>query len=291
MLPNLLIIGAAKSGTTSLHDYLDQHPAVHMARPRSHPARGQLTNDRLPKEMRFWWRDDWRDRMRWYESHFDVPHAIRGEATPAYSAHPYHAGVPERIYEFVPETKLIYLVRDPIARLVAHWVQRRADGHRRPLGEILRDPGFENDPIVCASMYATQLECYLAHFSLEQILVVDQHDLRHRRREALREIFGFLGIEPDFWSPRFEEERNTREEKRAPTRAAPLLTRVADPLAKRIQAHQWERVRPALWRALSRPVRAPEIEPDLRLRLELLLQPEMERLRSLTGREFRSWSL
>ena len=55
-LPNLLIIGAAKCGTTSLHFYLDQHPDVFMARPQNGP-RGQ-------KEMRFFWRDDWRGTAR-----------------------------------------------------------------------------------------------------------------------------------------------------------------------------------------------------------------------------------
>ena len=55
-LPNLLIIGAAKCGTTSLHFYLDQHPDVFMARPDAGPG-GQ-------KEMRLFWRDDWQRAAR-----------------------------------------------------------------------------------------------------------------------------------------------------------------------------------------------------------------------------------
>lgn len=152
--------------------------------------------------MRFWWRHDWRERLIWYEAHFDVPERIRGEATPAYSAHPFHSGVPGGIHERIRDVKLIYLVRDPIDRVVAHWVQARVDGDRRSLAARLRAGGFEDDPIVCPSRYATQLDRYLALFPLEQILVVDQHALRHQRRRTLESIFAFLGIDAGFWSPR-----------------------------------------------------------------------------------------
>jgi hypothetical protein len=293
MLPNLLIIGAAKSGTTSLHDYLDCHPEVYMARPNGAPAGGErIANDALPKEMRFWWRDDWRERLPWYEAHFEVGEPVRGEATPAYSAHPYHAGVPERIRSLVPDVKLVYLVRDPIDRIVSHWVQQRVDGDRRPLATRLGAPGFEDDSIVCPSRYAMQIERYLKLFAAERILIIDQHDLRHRRRETLRELFGFLGVDRDYWSPRFEREQNTREDKYALTRTGEPLFHRLDRLGRRATPDLWDRARPAARRALSRRVtERPAIEPELRARLESLLAPEVARLRAISGRDFASWSL
>ena len=121
-LPNLLIIGAAKCGTTSLHAYLDQHPDVFMARPGP-DSRGE-------KEMRFFWRDDWYERLDWYQEQFDPRARVRGEATPSYAHYPYLRDVPRRIHSLVPDARFIYIVRDPIERIVAHWVQARADGER-----------------------------------------------------------------------------------------------------------------------------------------------------------------
>ena len=141
-LPNLLIIGAAKCGTTSLHFYLDQHPDVFMARPHdSHWGQ---------KEMRLFWRDDWRERLEWYEQHFDPSAPVRGEATPSYTHYPFLPDVPRRIHSIIPEAKLIYIVRDPIDRIVAHWAQTQEDGDRTPLEEALADydrPG--SSPRLC----------------------------------------------------------------------------------------------------------------------------------------------
>ena len=103
MLPNLIVIGAPKGGTTSLHHYLGAHPDVFMSR---------------RKELGLFDREDWRDRVEWYERQFpDRPRGYAGESSPAYSMHPTVAGVPERIHELLPDARLIYLVRDPVERL------------------------------------------------------------------------------------------------------------------------------------------------------------------------------
>ena len=156
-LPNLVVIGSAKSGTSSLHHYLHAHPEISMAAPRES---GHLRdNDASGKEMRFFWRDDWRERMSWYRSHFtDMTTPVRGEATPAYSAHPHHPEVAERMHATIPHARLLYLVRDPIDRIVSHYVQQRADGDRRSFEQRMRDYDKPENSIVCPSRYATQIE-------------------------------------------------------------------------------------------------------------------------------------
>jgi hypothetical protein len=294
MLPNLLIIGSAKSGTTSLHKYLSLHPEIHMAWPNGVGGTGgRAVNDARPKEMRFFWRDDWREQLDWYAAHFDVDAPVRGEATPAYSAHPHHLGVPQRISAVIPEARLVYLVRDPVDRVVAHWVQARVDGDRRPLESVLDAPGWEDDPIVCPSRYATQLEQYLECFAPEQLLVVDQTDLRSRRRETLSRVFGFLGVDAGFWTPEFDTDQNTRADKRELTSlGGPLYRRVLDPAGRRLAPASWQRARPRARHALSRPVtERPVIEADAMERLRALLAPEAQRLRDLTGQQFTGWSV
>ncbi|UUY06362.1 sulfotransferase [Svornostia abyssi] len=288
-MPNLIVIGAAKCATTSLHAYLDAHPEVSMARPRS-AVRG--TNDDAPKEMRFFWRADWRENLAWYAAHFDPGSPVRGEATPAYAACPFHWGVPERIAEVAPDARLVYLVRDPIDRLMAHWVQARVDGLRSDLEEILQSRAWMDHQIVCPSRYATQVERYLAHFPAEQMLVVDQQDLKHDRERTLAEVFRFVGVDPAHRSAAFDRERNTRGEKLALTPAGRVAyRRVLDPAGRRLAPTPWSRTAPRVRRALSRPVPTPTLSDDVRSRLEDLFRPEVERLRALTGRAFSRWSL
>jgi hypothetical protein len=284
VLPNLVIIGAPKCGTTSLHAYLDQHPDIAMARPKG----------AVDKEMRYFWRDDWRDRRAWYERHFDSSAAVRGEATPAYSSYPRRAGVPERIHSLVPGAKLIYVVRDPIARIASQWVQSYADGRTRTSFEdALRDYDRPDHPLVCQSKYATQIDQYLRYFSPSQLLVVDHHELKARRPETLTAVFEFLGVDPTFHSPVFEREWNRAEEKYALTeRGERVWNGLVAPAVGRLPDRARQRARPLARRLLrGRKVSTPAVQPELRERLAELLQPEVDRLRSFTGKQFPTWSL
>lgn len=292
-LPNLLVIGAAKSGTTSLHRYLDQHPEVSMAVPNGSGARSD-DNDASAKEMRFFWRPDWRQRLDWYRSHFAAMNTpVRGEATPAYTAHPFHPDVAERIHSVAPAAQLVYLVRDPVDRALAHQVQRLVDGDRTPFEERLRPERIGADPVICPSRYATQLEQYLRFFPSSQIKLVDQHRLRHERRESLREIFAFAGVDPEFWSPTLEREHNTRAQKYALTPGGrKLFHNLLDPIGRRLSPRHWARAAPKVRRSLSHPIDSKQTaEPGVREALAEALGPEAQRLRELTGEDFSSWSV
>jgi hypothetical protein len=292
VLPNLLVIGAAKSGTTSLHHYLDAHPEISMAAPSE--SGDLLDNDAGGKEMRFFWRSDWRDRLEWYQSHFehmDTP--VRGETTPAYAAYPFHSGVAERIHEVVPSTLLLYIVRDPIERIAAHYVQMKVDDDPRSFADWMRDYDQPDNQIVCPSRYATQVERYLDHFDSSQILVVDQHELRVERQATLRRIFEFVGVDVDFWSPSFDQRRNTQADKYALTPLGRrLFKRAIDPAGRRLMSRRWRTWRSPVRRAFSKRIAdRPTIEGEMRGRLVAMLQPEVDRLRELTGQRFEHWSL
>ena len=193
MLPNLLVIGAAKCGTTSLHEYLNAHPEISMSR---------------EKELDFFVAEkNWGRGVGWYEAQFeDAP--ARGESSVSYTAFPEYRGVPERIGEALPEARLIYLVRDPVERIVSHF-----------LHHSIRNPGSSLDELASSdlgrrlldvSRYWTQLSRYLEHFPPEQILVVDTDDLRARRRETLQRIFAFVGVDPSFRSWSFRRKHNVK---------------------------------------------------------------------------------
>ena len=289
-LPNLLVIGAAKCGTTSLHHYLGQHPDVAMSE---------------PKELRFFLGDDWRDRVDDYRAHFDPNATVRGESTPGYTLYPTNGDVAASVHELLPQAQLVYVVRDPVERLVSHWAQTRADSRHadwdnpveaRSLEDVLGDLEAPENVAVWGSRYATQLERYLRHYDLERILVIDYADLRDRRGETLARVFGFIGVADDVNGLDLESELNTRAEKLELTRVgAPLYNRVLRPVGQRLPESVRRSVGGPLKRAVRRPVPTPpdwrEWSPELRDPLFELLAPEAERLRELTGERFVSWSV
>jgi hypothetical protein len=287
-LPNLLLVGAMKCGTTSLHRYLDLHPEITMS---------------SPKELRFFDDPAWRDRIDWYMRHFDADAPVTGESTVYYTAHPWIPDVPQRIHELVPHTRLIYLVGDPLERLVAQWVEWRsieADRSpemlgkwaRLPFSEVLADYDDPRHPVVCPSRYATQLEQYLALFPNEQVMVVDQDDLKHRRVQTLQAIFRFLEVDDGFTSPEFADELNTHNQKSRAWSSYSLVRRaLLASGAGRLPPSLRGRVGQALRSVFSRPLAKPTIDESVRAGLTEHLREEVDRLRNLTGKELPHWNV
>jgi hypothetical protein len=272
MLPNLLIIGAPKAGTTSLHGYLEQHPDISMSK---------------PKELRYFWRPDWRANQAWYESHFDPSKPVRGESTPLYAAWPYRPDVPERAVELVPDARVIYLVRDPIDRLMSHWRQRLANGYRDPFSAYIEALERPDNPVVCPSRYATQLGRWLRHYDSSRILVVDQHDLRTRRDAIVQRVFEFVGVDPDARVD-LNAELNSGETKVAMRPWAKMLRPASRYIPKRLKAP----FREVAWKTALRPVtEQATVDDKLRQRLTAYFLPEVDGLRGLTGQAFANWSL
>jgi hypothetical protein len=276
VLPNLIIIGAAKAGTTALHQYLGLHPEVFMSR---------------QKELQLFQRDDWREQLGWYESQFPVSAPIRGEGSPVYSLYPFCSKVPERMREVVPDAKLIYLVRDPVERFIAHYTEHYALGFEtRPFEQVAADLRHENQ-VLAGSRYATQLERYLESFPRSQILVLDQDDLRARRRETLTRVFGFLGVESGFWSPQFEELHNERKSVRYNGFARWLYRRGLFEPARRVGRHLPQPVQRLGRRAIGPDIPRPVLDGSLRDGVVAELAGEAARFRDLTGLRFERWSV
>ena len=288
LLPNLITIGAMKCGTTSLHHYLDQHPEISMSR---------------EKEPVFFTRDDFMSRLEWYSGLFgDAP--VRGESSTGYSVHPLNPGVPERMRGLIPDVKLIYVVGDPLKRIVAQWVESyytQEDLHPeatyartvgRPLLEGLRDWEDPYNYYVSKSRYATQLEQYLEHFPAAQILVLDQCDLSDRPGETLREVFAFAGVEEGFESEAFASRHNVGVNRRRRMTTYSLIRRRAMALGVgRVPERVRRPLGQRLGRLFSRPVERPQLDTETLPGLTALLREEANRLRELTGKPFAGWSV
>jgi hypothetical protein len=140
----------------------------------------------------------------WYASRFDDRFEVRGESSPHYTNLPRFGGVAERIRHHSPDAKLIYMVRDPIKRILSHWVHATGAGYEsRPLEPTLSAP---DTAYVHRSMYWMQLQPYLEHFDRAQITVITQEELQGEREETMRRAFQFVGVDPDFSSEHFDRE-------------------------------------------------------------------------------------
>lgn len=297
MLPNLLVIGGMKCGTSSLHHYLSLHPDVAMSRPKELNFLVEEAKPPIVPHAR------WDRGVRWYESRFPDDAPVRGESSVQYTAHPHIPGVPERARSVVPDAKLVYMVRDPVERVVSQYVHMVAAGlESRPLEAALASgDGGLSPEYVDRSRYCMQLERWLDHFPLERLLVLSQEELFSDRLGTLRRAFRFLGVDESFRSKEFETAyRQRAADKRAPlavgTRVDRLIvsgTRRLPPSLRR-RAREREiprRLRDGAARVLSRRLESPALSDSLRHRLEDALADDVERFRRLTGRRFESWSL
>ncbi len=250
VLPNTIIIGAMKCGTTSLHDYLSYHPDINMSR---------------RKETNFFvHHQNWSKGLGWYRSHFPEANTVVGESSPNYARYPVFPGVPERMHRVMPNAKLIMCVRDPIKRMVSHYVHSYSLGREnRPLEVAFRQR--ENNPYLLCSSYYYQLEQYLRFYDPEQIKLVVLEDLHENPGEVLSEVFSFLDVDPGYHDDRFLS-ASKKMPAAATRRRSPLKSWM---IQNRIKGFYWlERNTPWVFgRPIPKPVLSAELTAELRERL------------------------
>ncbi|MEM1244796.1 MAG: sulfotransferase [Acidobacteriota bacterium] len=272
-LPNLLILGAMKCATTTLHHALAEHPDVFMAR---------------DKELNFFLEDrNWRRGLTWYAAQFEARARVRGESSPNYSKATLHKGVAERIAATLPETRLIYSVRDPVRRAVSHYRHNVLDGREsRTLREALLVHPERNHYLQC-SRYHQQLAPYLRHFPRRQLRLVVVEELKGDFQGEMSRLYDFLEIDPH---PAHSQETRRLHRTAAKRRKTPLRAwlgsrrgatrlRRASPkpiyeLFDRLTTRQWE----------SEPV-----DPALGAEIAATLREDAERFRETFDLEL-PWS-
>jgi lipopolysaccharide transport system ATP-binding protein len=238
VLPDFLIIGTQKGGTTSLFYWLSRHPNV-----------GQPS----AKEIEFF-DQRYANGAMWYRAHFPTflersqRHRrgqgpfLTGEATPSYLVHP---RAPQRVAELIPNVKLIALLRNPVDRAYSLY-QHRVDQGLEPLsfeqaieaederirGEIDRiraderyvSPSFHVLSYLYGGIYADLLEDWLRVFPRERLLVLPSEDLFSAPSDCFHAVLAFLGL-PAVWEPHWYDAINAGdyEDKMSPDTRRRLL--------------------------------------------------------------------
>ena len=204
LMPNFLIIGAMKAGTTSLYNYLKQHPEIFMS-PLKEPGYFSFGDSEQCEESIKLFPDiicSYREYQRLFQQVREEK-AI-GEATTAYMDCP---RAPVRIKEFLPNVKLIAVLRDPAERAHSHFMFNKKNFvEDSPTLEIAikekENRVIEGDRYrynyLEKGLYFKQLSTYLQLFKKDQIKILLFDDLENDPVKLLQEIFTFLEVDETF---------------------------------------------------------------------------------------------
>jgi hypothetical protein len=174
-LPDFLIIGAQRSGTSTLYQYIARHPDVRGA---------------FRKEVHFF--DTYYDHgLDWYRACFPF-HGFTGESSPSYLVNP---DVPVRVAEVLPNVKLIAILRNPVERAYSAFnrnIRRRRES--RPFAEAIAGSSTLEFAYLERGLYAEQIERWLQHFRREQLLVLGAEKFFGDTLPVLQRVYAFLGL-------------------------------------------------------------------------------------------------
>ncbi len=301
-LPQFVIAGAPKAGTTALHAALATHPGLYLS-PVKEP-KYYLTDGRPPAPDRQRGPGDAHSAGEWiwrradYLRLFDgaPAGAVRGESTPFYL---YDRGAHARLAADVPGIRVIVVVRDPVDRAVSNFVHLRADG-LEPEADFGTAVRLEQRRIEAGwapfwhyralGRYGEQLRDLFRHVPRENVFLLRYRQLVDSPRETLDRVSDFLGVAPGIAHSVAPENVKPYVPDGPRYRA---LSRVV-----RAGASAGAHSPPEIWRRLSRPLlaalhagRAPRPPLPIEVRREVLepLLPDIELLEELTGESFADW--
>jgi hypothetical protein len=292
MLPNLLILGAAKSGTSSLYTYLDQHPDIFMSgfkEPHFFIWEGREYDIQGPGVERVG-KSVVRDVNSYLKLFSGAKHErVRGEASTGYLHTP---GAAERIHAYVPEAKLIAILRSPIDRAYSAFLHAQLKG-LEPLADfeqaLREEPKRVADRWIGLTLYATvgmyaeQLERYLAVFPCEQVRVYLFDDLVRDPVGVAQDVFRYLGVDESF-----QPDVSVQANRGTAVRSVRLWSFVRSIRESRLGRRMPSGPAGAILRTINERTMTP-LSPMLRQRLAPVFEADVTRLSGMLGRDLTSW--
>jgi len=297
-LPNFLIIGAAKSGTSSLYMYLKQHPDIFMSPVKephyfSFDSKSKLTQgpgDPIPEAI-----TDFEDYQRLFDGVQDE--SAIGEASTSYL---YRPEAPGRIHELIPDAKLIAILRNPADRAFSaymHVVRDQRETARNFADALNKEPERKAknwDPIwhyTSVGYYYEQLSCYYQRFDRAQIKVFLYERLIEDQQAMLEEIYQFLAVDPSF-TPDSTVKFNVSGEQKSK-----LIHKLSVTLFSKPNPMRWisRRLIPETWRwkvtnwIRERNLNKERLPQAIREQLIELYRDDILKLQDLIGKDLSHW--
>lgn len=283
---DFLIVGAQKSGTTSLYEYLSRHPAIFMP---------------FLKEIEYFSSDkNYAKGLVFYNSFFEDAAStdILGEASPQYM---YDSATAERIFKYSPKMKLIMCLRDPADRAYSHYrMNKRRNIESRAFEVVVeeqiksfrergychRNPEFD---YLGLGLYGEKIKAFSGFFGLNQIKVVWTQDLEQKRKTTVDDILDFLGISSGIEETIVKNSYHIGGDLRFPWIYATfqMLTKVPGPIKAAIKrVIGADRVGGALHRIETQffvSARPDTLQPEIRCKLQQFYENDSKFISSLLG--------
>jgi hypothetical protein len=274
MRVDFMMIGAQKAGTTSLAAQLAAHPQICFCKEKEPGYFHKMA--------------DWRAELDGYHRLYDPrPGQLCGEASTFYTFFPEFLGTAERLYDYNPALKLIYVVRQPVERVISHYSHNfvREIDTRPPAAAIIQEPAYVN-----RSRYAVQIRPYLELFGPENVLLLVFEEYTADQVGALSQVAAFLGIDA------------------APFRTVdttPLHQSVGQPylrsesLRNFTKTDVFQKMRDVVPASIRQPIRhrllsnkieaKPTFAPELRRAIWRLVEDDVRVIEELLGRRLEGW--
>ncbi len=295
VLPNFLIFGVQKSGTTSIYTYLREHPQVYMSplketeflggEPDARNANGSPQPNRR-KKIR---------TIQDYRALFDgvTDEVAIGEASPNYLF--MHERAVPNIQTYVPDAKLMAFLRNPVERAYSNYLMNIRDlvGNRKPLAEQVKYSG-ESSYTLLKGRYYEGIKHFLEVFGPEQVKVFLYDDLQQDSDALMREVYTFLGVDSSFKASTHRRQQRAEVPK---NQTINQLLRTRNPLRSAARAAlkgvlpeaQRQKLRSRLIAANAQGKESlPLLEEDRRL-LANYYRDDILRLQDLLERDLSSW--
>lgn len=296
LLPNFLIIGAPKCGTSALYFCLEQHPEIYMS-PIKEPDFFAFEND--PPTYRTPFGNEARANkraivtLREYVALFDDVRSEKavGEASTIYL---YHPSAPKRIHAYIPDARLVAILRNPIERAYSSFLHQIREG-LEPLEDFEQALLAEEERLaknfgvlwryVDVGLYSQQLERYYSVFDRSQIRIYLYEDFSETPEKMLIDLFQYLGVDPTF-CPRRGRFNVTGVPRSRILQS--LIDQVAGnfPLKSLIPRRPRRR---ASWFVRGLNLRKPDMSEDARRYLNDVFRDEILKLQGMLSRDLSRW--
>jgi len=288
--PNFFIVGAMKSGTSSIHSILADHPEIFMSQPKE-PCR--FVEPQILKQK---WVDMYKegyckDEKKYLSLFENAGNAkIIGESSTDYSKLPLIDNVVEKIYAFNPNAKILYIMRNPVNRTISHyWHAVKREGELRNIDQAIQEePGFIN-----VSDYAMQLTPYIQRFGREQVKAITLEEFNQNTIDHIKQIFQWMGVDEHY----IPQNLNEREHETAAEVYQMRDYGVLNKLDLRWLKDKVKVCFPQSVRTLGKSLyqkkikRKDAVNPQVNLSLQKTFQPKVKELSALLNRDFPEWDL
>lgn len=268
-----------KSGTTSLHSYLGKHPDIFVSQ---------------NKELKFFTKETYEEKgIKWYKNQFISNKKIVGESSPQYSQSHLYPNVAKLIYKHCPNVKLIYIIRNPIDRIISNYLENvTGEQLNKSFENIMSAYELKEHPYVLTSKYFLQLSEYLKYFDRSQIHVTTLDSLQNNRLETLNKVFSFLDLSKIKDESLFNYSENQNANKTIDNIIIRIFRRITPEALKQLLSTKLKlklkNSQAFIWLTKTKTVR-PLISQKLKTEIQLILKEDVNQLEQYLNKSLEHW--